>query len=55
MSRRSYFFEGFVMGAVVGAVAGVLFAPDEGDKTRSKLVSLQKNFLKTMDTKIVKS
>ena len=30
------------MGAVVGAVAGVLFAPDEGDKTRSKLVESTK-------------
>ena len=28
---------GFVAGAAVGALAGILFAPDEGKKTRKKI------------------
>ncbi|MGE4170381.1 MAG: YtxH domain-containing protein [Candidatus Margulisiibacteriota bacterium] len=37
MSDKSNFFAGVVLGAVVGAVAGILFAPASGQETRIKL------------------
>ena len=33
----SNFLVGFLAGAAVGAVAGILFAPDKGSKTRQNL------------------
>lgn len=33
----SNFLVGFLAGAAIGAVAGVLFAPEKGDKTRQNL------------------
>ncbi len=39
MSRRgSGFFLGLVLGAVVGATLAILFAPQEGEKTRNLLL-----------------
>jgi gas vesicle protein len=39
MNRRgSGFFLGLVMGAIVGATLAILFAPQEGEKTRNMLV-----------------
>jgi gas vesicle protein len=39
MSRRgSGFFLGLVLGAVVGATLAILFAPQEGEKTRNVLL-----------------
>ncbi len=38
MRRGSGFFLGLVLGIVVGAVLAILFAPQEGEKTRSLLV-----------------
>jgi gas vesicle protein len=33
----SNFLVGFLAGAAVGAIAGILFAPDKGSKTRQNL------------------
>lgn len=37
MSRSSKSFWAFVVGATTGAVLGILYAPDKGENTRSKL------------------
>ena len=37
MSKSSNFFEGFVVGAIVGVVGGLLFAPQTGEETREKI------------------
>lgn len=38
MRRGSGFFLGLVLGAIVGATLAILFAPQEGEKTRNLLV-----------------
>jgi len=48
MARDSYFTDGFILGAIVGAVLGVLFAPSEGKETRRSI----KRFTKTNEDKI---
>lgn len=35
---------GFLGGVAVGAIAGILLAPDKGSKTRKKIVSKSKDF-----------
>jgi len=37
MSKSSKSFWAFVVGAAAGAVVGILYAPDKGENTRSKL------------------
>ena len=37
MSKSSKSFWAFVVGAAAGAVIGILYAPDKGENTRSKL------------------
>jgi len=37
MSKSSRSFWAFVVGATAGAVIGILYAPDKGENTRSKL------------------
>ncbi|MFM1821414.1 MAG: hypothetical protein RLZZ402_1773 [Bacteroidota bacterium] len=37
MSKSSRSFWAFVVGAAAGAVIGILYAPDKGENTRSKL------------------
>ncbi|MBT5855341.1 YtxH domain-containing protein [bacterium] len=37
MSRGNGYFEGFVFGATLGAVLGLLFAPDKGEDTRNRI------------------
>ncbi len=39
-------------GAAVGAVAGLLLAPDEGAETRKKLMKKAKKYKKAMEDKI---
>ena len=36
-SKRGNTFLAFLTGAAVGAIAGILFAPDKGSNTRNKL------------------
>lgn len=40
-----------VAGVAVGAVVGILFAPDKGTKTREKIVSKTKDFADDMKDK----
>jgi gas vesicle protein len=37
MSKSSRSFWAFVVGAAAGAIVGILYAPDKGENTRSKL------------------
>jgi gas vesicle protein len=37
MSKSSRSFWAFIVGAAAGAVVGILYAPDKGENTRSKL------------------
>jgi gas vesicle protein len=37
MSRSSRTLWAFIVGAVAGAVVGILYAPDKGENTRNKL------------------
>lgn len=52
-NRGSGFFLGLVLGAVVGATLAILFAPQEGEKTRNLLleqgVDLRKRTEGTLD------
>ena len=41
MSDKSHFFEGFLFGAVVGVLGGLLFAPTTGEETRKKIKTIQ--------------
>ena len=38
MSKSSRTFWAFMTGATVGAVLGILYAPDKGENTRNKLL-----------------
>jgi gas vesicle protein len=41
MSKKGSFLEIFFLGAVVGVIAGILFAPSSGEETRSKLKKIK--------------
>lgn len=41
MNNRSHFLEGILLGAAVGALFGLLFAPQSGAETRKKLKDLK--------------
>lgn len=42
----------FIGGAIVGAVAGILFAPEKGSDTRAKLAGTVDGFLKKHNIKL---
>jgi gas vesicle protein len=46
------FGTGMLIGAVAGAVAGVLFAPEKGTETRKKISDKTKNLQKDLTEKI---
>ena len=50
MSDKSHFVEGFLFGAVVGVLGGLLFAPTTGEETRKKLKTIQDNHIPTETT-----
>ena len=43
---------GFMMGAMMGVAAGVLFAPDKGSETRKKVSKKIKDFSEEIEGKI---
>ena len=45
MSKSSHFMEGMILGGLLGAALGLVFAPHAGDKTREMI----KGKLKEMD------
>ena len=42
---------GILAGVAVGAIAGILFAPDKGSKTRRKIVSKGKDYVSGVQEK----
>lgn len=42
----------FIGGAIVGAIAGILFAPEKGSDTRAKLSGTVDDFLKKHNIKL---
>lgn len=44
----------FMAGAAVGAIAGILLAPDKGSDTRQKLVSKKNDLVDAMKTKFAR-
>ena len=43
---------GFMMGAMMGAAAGILFAPDKGSETRKRVSKKIKDFSEEIEDKI---
>lgn len=53
MSQKKECFEiGLAVGVIGGLVTGLLFAPDEGKKSRQKLVNAVENFHEEHDVEI---
>ncbi len=45
------FFSGLIIGGAIGALAGLLFAPEAGDETRKKLVDKTKEISEDLSEK----
>jgi len=43
MRKNNNFFEGIILGGIIGFVVGILFAPSTGDETRAKLKQLKED------------
>lgn len=41
MSKSSSFFEGIILGSIIGFLAGILFAPNSGEETRERLKKMK--------------
>jgi gas vesicle protein len=52
MTDHSKTMAAFLIGAAAGTVLGVLFAPDKGDKTRSKLLKFANNKREELEDRI---
>ena len=53
MSKNNDCFEiGLAAGIIGGLIAGILFAPDEGEKSREKILTAVKNFHEEHDDEI---
>ena len=53
MNDTTKILAAFGAGAVVGAIAGVLFAPDKGSETRRKITEQGKKLAGSMKNKII--
>lgn len=49
MSKNSNSFFAFLTGAALGAIAGILYAPDKGENTRDKLSYQLDKYSKKLD------
>jgi gas vesicle protein len=52
MSNNSKLLAAIIGGAAIGAVLGILFAPDKGSKTRSKIVDTARDLANSLDKKM---
>lgn len=43
------FFSGVIVGAAIGAIAGILLAPQSGEETREKLTNMAKDVAEKTD------
>ncbi len=51
MSEESKFLTGIVIGAIVGAAAGILLAPESGEETRKKIADKTSELKEDLETK----
>lgn len=51
MSNESNFLTGIVVGAIVGAAAGILLAPDSGEETRKKIAEKTSDLKEGLESK----
>ncbi len=52
-NKSSKFGFGIILGTIIGAVAGILFAPQEGEKTRKELLKKKEEIEKLLKEKDV--
>ena len=50
MGKEGNLFKAFLAGGAVGAVLGLLFAPDSGDRTRKRLAQLSESTIDSVET-----
>ena len=52
MSKESNFLTGIVIGAIVGAAAGILLAPESGEETRKKIADKTSGLKEDLEAKL---